>query len=214
MARTVMRRVLRGTVWAVKGLLALVALAALVAWPWSYGHPGKLTVTRWTVGAERVDLRGWYGGWGEGRVGMGRGGGTFSGKDLNWGRDWAASDGPGWVWKVWAGLTFWHPMEGDNAWGPFRWEAFEDAPAAPGFVAHRRELTLPCWLLALVAGAWPATSAAVLARRRRRVRRLARDGRCRRCGYDLRATPEAAGAGGRLMAVCPECGDETRGGKR
>jgi len=53
---------------------------------------------------------------------------------------------------------------------------------------------VPCWLLLLVFSAplwwrW---------HRRRRRGRLATAGRCRTCGYDLRATPDR----------CPECGAE------
>jgi hypothetical protein len=51
---------------------------------------------------------------------------------------------------------------------------------------------LPYWSAALLTAAPPAAWLAGRARRRRRVRA----GRCLRCGYDLRATPER----------CPECG--------
>lgn len=66
-----------------------------------------------------------------------------------------------------------------------------------------RVLWIPHWLLALAAGAWPAVSAALFVRRRRRLRRLALVGRCHRCGYDLRATPDPAGP---RLPACPECG--------
>jgi hypothetical protein len=85
------------------------------------------------------------------------------------------------------------------AWGPLRWSSHLSADAV---YAHRI-LRVPCWPPAMIAGAWPASSAALWARRRRRARRLVRAGCCGRCGYDLRATPEA---GGTLLAVCPECG--------
>jgi hypothetical protein len=54
------------------------------------------------------------------------------------------------------------------------------------------EVTVPFWMPAMVFGAWPAIATVWLVRRRRR----ARVGRCRQCGYDLRATRER----------CPECG--------
>lgn len=53
----------------------------------------------------------------------------------------------------------------------------------------------PCWMGVLVFGVMPAWRGVVWSRERRR-RALRRQGRCIRCGYDLRATP------GR----CPECG--------
>ena len=63
--------------------------------------------------------------------------------------------------------------------------------------AHRRDavLIVPLYLIAVVtfAGAMPAL---VAMRRWRRDRRLRAVGRCRYCGYDLRASPER----------CPECG--------
>jgi hypothetical protein len=65
-------------------------------------------------------------------------------------------------------------------------------------------IVVPCWLLACAAGAWPAASVALFVRRRRRAARRKRLNLCRRCGYDLRATPAAGGA---LLAVCPECGE-------
>lgn len=57
------------------------------------------------------------------------------------------------------------------------------------------EVLVPFWMLATVFAMLPAAHAAILVRRRRRRRRAA-DGRCVRCGYDLRASPER----------CPECG--------
>lgn len=54
---------------------------------------------------------------------------------------------------------------------------------------------VPYWSMVLVTALAPAWYAAGIARRARAARR-ARHGLCRRCGYDLRATP----------ARCPECG--------
>ncbi|HYO10192.1 MAG TPA: hypothetical protein VER17_14580, partial [Tepidisphaeraceae bacterium] len=51
---------------------------------------------------------------------------------------------------------------------------------------------LPCYLVALLTAALPATALV----RRRRARRRAGRGRCAGCGYDLRASPQR----------CPECG--------
>jgi len=89
----------------------------------------------------------------------------------------------------------------DAGWGPCRWahDTGKDHSESHDF----RVALFPLWLLALIAGAWPVGSLALLVRRRRRARRLLRSNRCRHCGYDLRATPDAAGP---RLAVCPECG--------
>ncbi len=43
-----------------------------------------------------------------------------------------------------------------------------------------------------------------------KARRRAERGLCVKCGYDLRATPEA---GGPLLERCPECGSDTKASK-
>jgi len=57
-------------------------------------------------------------------------------------------------------------------------------------------LNVPYWSLALSTALLPACWALA---KLRRHRRLLSDNRCRRCGYDLRASP----------ARCPECGQPT-----
>jgi hypothetical protein len=189
------RRVARWTAWGVKGVLLLVALAALVAWPCGHVHPGAASLSRWAVGTERAAGVAWFGGWGAGRIGVGRGWNAFSGQELTGAvRDRVASDGPGRKWEVRPGSMHWGRLDAGPPLGPFRWDAFEDA--RPGLAYGYRAFSLPCWLLAVVAGAWPLASVGLLIRRRSRARRIARAGCCRACGYDLRATP------GR----CPECG--------
>lgn len=58
---------------------------------------------------------------------------------------------------------------------------------------------VPCWAVALLAGALPA----VVVARWLRSRRRRRAGLCPNCGYDMRATPERGGA---VLDRCPECG--------
>lgn len=105
------------------------------------------------------------------------------------------------------GLRWGGGLEG---WG-FRWEtsAVDDPrqlgarPPNPYRVTAMRsmQVTVPWWFLMLVLAVAPAR----WAQRRRRERREAMmAGRCRGCGYDLRATPEQ----------CPECGLEAGSGSR
>jgi hypothetical protein len=157
-------------------------VAALVAWPWSYRRPGRVLYLRVTVEPSRMAGAWVAGQWGDGRLGVSWGGGTTSKIQFR-----RFLPDAGWTWEQHA-VAF----EERSAWGPFRWE-FADNHDGDS-VSERRGISLPCWLLALAAGAWPLTSVALLARRRRRLRR--RPGCCRRCGYDLRATPDR----------CPECG--------
>ena len=58
--------------------------------------------------------------------------------------------------------------------------------------APYRVFSAPYWFILIVTGAFPAAWWV----KRRRVRARRREGRCLRCGYDLRATP----------GKCPECG--------
>jgi hypothetical protein len=62
-------------------------------------------------------------------------------------------------------------------------------------VGHDRTLIFPNWV-PMVLLAIPPVFAIFKTRRSLRSRAMVRTGRCRRCGYDLRATPEH----------CPECG--------
>ena len=64
---------------------------------------------------------------------------------------------------------------------------------------HGHVVSIPLWMFPAALGAYPVLSlgweaARALTRNRRKMA-----GSCRRCGYDLRATPDR----------CPECGAKT-----
>ena len=99
-----------------------------------------------------------------------------------------------WTWPEWAGMgrngPEWAGLDrGRNAW--LGWHAEVSAGHPRG--AHDVYLFVPDWFLAAVCGVLPARAWRRGPAERHRQRTA---GRCRRCGYDLRATP------GR----CPECG--------
>lgn len=72
---------------------------------------------------------------------------------------------------------------------------------------HRVTLAVPAWFI-LLATAYPPLRWAWRRRREALLRRRRQRGRCRACGYDLRATPQVGGA---LLARCPECGTDVPG---
>ena len=206
MLRKIMRGMrwgLKGVLWTVKGVLLVIALGAVSVWPWSYGHPGSGRVVHWSMGSQHLEYRSVRGCWEAGRIGIGGERGPFLESSPN-------LDSPQWEWDATPGPSNWGRLDGVSSWGPLSWRSI--GFHAEGFVYGQRLLTFPAWLLALVAGAWPLTSIALLIRRRRRLRRMARTGCCRRCGYDLRATPVPPSSGGELLAACPECG--TRSGAK
>ena len=79
---------------------------------------------------------------------------------------------------------------------PWRWLGVYVERERPGAPARFRYFSVPHGLLVALTIVLPAWRAARLIDDRRRRTRLAA-GLCRRCGYDLRASPER----------CPECGD-------
>jgi hypothetical protein len=91
------------------------------------------------------------------------------------------------------GLHFYHHVAGPPG----------DFASASGFVFARspgyRSVGVPAWLVAAIF----AGIAYAVGRRR-----VTERGMCSACGYDLRAEPQG---GGKLLAVCPECGKETDG---
>jgi hypothetical protein len=91
------------------------------------------------------------------------------------------SSPPGPFFVLWA-----NDQSGRLGWLGFHYASWQ-SPVLTGWT-----IGLPHWLLALIAGALPGVRVAGSARRRYRKSR----GRCPKCTYDLRATPDR----------CPECG--------
>jgi hypothetical protein len=95
----------------------------------------------------------------------------------------------------------------DAEFGSPRWESLRVAQkqyvdenfrlvAPPRNIRARHDVTVRCRTLVLAAVVLPGVWLLAYWRRVHAARRLVRVGLCRRCGYDLRATPER----------CPECG--------
>jgi hypothetical protein len=173
-----LRRMVRWTLWAVKGVLALVAVAALVAWPWSYAQPARFQGRRWApaLKANRLDWLHVSVGWSGGRLGMEWYWRAYTGvtqDDI--GPDYGA---PRWTWELHPGSPWQGRGEGRTTWGPYGWE-FERFDWQTGLVETNRLAFLPCWVLALAAG-----RAGRKARRWRRAPSVARRPRRQRASPD------------------------------
>ncbi len=200
-----MRRIVRGVLWVVKGMLLVIALGALVLWPLGYRHEGVIELSRYTLRHERVEEVWFLVSWDGGQIGMCEGRWDYAGESLSEGRNQAAAHGVGWQWKVPPNTRWFITNHSTNhSLGPFRWSYY--TPKDRDESNTDRRAFLPCWLMASCAAIWPITSLTLLIRRRARRRRLARASCCTQCGYDLRATPQA---GGELVTRCPECGTAT-----
>jgi hypothetical protein len=92
----------------------------------------------------------------------------------------------GWDWNALASLPPSYADGGKTNRFGMTHESFTD-PAG-----RWRRIVFPTWLAALAFAPLPGIVLTRAIRRRRRVR----EGHCRKCGYDLRATPDR----------CPECG--------
>ena len=189
-----MRRIVRGVLWVVKGGLLVIALAALVVWPLSYRSIGILSISRWTLRPDNVETCCDFG-WVYGRMIVSVYDEKYPGRE----RPLVPQ---GWQWKTGSYVrSGWEEHSYETSWGPLRWHSA--TMRITGMTGTVRDARMSCWLLSLMAGAWPLTSLTLLLRRRARRRRLARTGCCKNCGYDLRATPQASG---KKLPRCPECG--------
>jgi hypothetical protein len=202
-----MRRFLGGARWIFKRVLVLIALTAAGLWILGIWHRGSLALHRYAVETERVDAMGFAGWFEEGRIGFGLWRDHYTEGWLVSGQQDAQSNGRGWHWKWedqrpgWIRSDFKYHL-GSVHWDNFGWRR-------TGIEAGRYVISAPNWLILLLAGAWPVYGLAGRLRSRLEARRRARMGRCRFCGYDLRATPAGDGA---LLEQCPECG--AIGGKK
>ncbi len=204
-----MRRLLFILLWIVKTVLLLFALAALVLWPVSGGRLMEVSAERYTMGPGWGEHRRYSAQCQDGRVVIGRYWGHASvGTWLPFIRDKVQSGGEGWRWDRGSRADTWYEGDWPGRWGPLRWDVTDDKD--PSDTSVLRVFAAPLWMLALLAGTWPLASITLMIRRRRRRKRAALVGCCKRCGYDLRATPSP---GGVLLGVCPECGAENGNAK-
>lgn len=197
-----MRRIAEILLWLVKGLLLATAFAALFVWTLTYARGYSITLVRIASHPDHEDSIGLVLASRGGRVGIADGHRKFIGQQLKGGHDLVTTYGAGWHWISERGAEWFVTDQSGHSFASVRWDDVKDA----GISSRAWFVSLPCWMLALLSGAWPAISLARLGRRQSRKRRLARVGSCLNCGYDLRATPTACGE---LLSRCPECGTAT-----
>jgi len=199
-----MRRIVRGVLWVVKGVLLAIALGALVLWPWSYENWGWISLSKSKLQIDRVEFFGGMLRWGGGCVGLGEWRGEWKGMRLGDGRKGMPQYRTGWDCCIESGTPWILTPRPDHPWHPFQYDTAIEIDPPLSYSTHNSYF--PLWLISLSTAAWPLTSLTLLLRRRARRRRLALTGCCTHCGHDLRATPHA---GGELVTRCPECGTAT-----
>lgn len=195
---TTVRRMVRKLLWFVKGVLLTVALAALTAWPFSLRSPGMLAFQHFTARDNGIERSGFRLGCYEGRIAFSQDQYWYTGywERKTGVRKQVNDRGTTWHMLVEPGTpSFAAPSIGDRALGPFRSGAsYVEPPGGSWYLEH--SYSLPCWLVASLTGIWPLSSLSLHLRRRAQARHSACTGRCHRCRYDLRATPDRY----------PECG--------
>jgi len=197
-----MRRIVRGFLWLIKSVLLAIALAAMVVSISSFWQWGWIKISRITLTSDQVEERKFIFNYEDGRIGVWEGRRLLTGEFMDYGRKMAEANGMGWQSKAGFITSEFAPSRWDHSFGPFRWSFF--VGKAPHDAGQIHSLSIPCWFVALLAGAWPLISLVLWNRRQRRRRLIRFQGCCAICGYDLRATPEPGGA---LLSRCPECGE-------
>src|SRR5436190_5171641 len=66
--RAMLRRIARWTMRGIKAVLAVIALAAMFVWPWSFARPGKAGLSCLTLEASTLREERWAVSWSSGRV--------------------------------------------------------------------------------------------------------------------------------------------------
>jgi hypothetical protein len=92
----------------------------------------------------------------------------------------------------WRGLGYWRTLVRFR----YSWLPNVTLPAIPELADSHFSVVVPYWVLVLLFTILPATRWRLAVHRRSKIKQM---GKCRRCGYDLRATPDR----------CPECGTVT-----
>ncbi len=191
-----MRKTLRIFFWMIKGLLLLIALAALVMWPVSCGRTMGVSAERFTAGPFAGERRWYTAECRDGRAVVNR----------HWRYAWGdpelasiraevESGGEAWHWYRGSAAYKWDAGAWPARWGPLRWR-FTDYNG-PDAISRYRVVAAPPWTIALVTGVWPALSYSLVAQRR--LRRSRAKGLCVKCGDDLRATPTPPADGGEVL---------------
>jgi hypothetical protein len=183
-----MRKALRILRAGIKVAFLLVALAALVMWPVSRGRWMQVALTRTlarpTVRPDLEDRRFWIGCW-DGHLIAG----------ARWDRwDEVGEAKTTWGWQTWSHKQNWDERAWTRHFGPLFWNTRDSTPPSESHMY--RAISVPCWLVIALIIAKPAAVMGSTFYRRARYRQAESEGRCKHCGYDLRATPER----------CPECG--------
>jgi len=199
-----MRRIVRGVLWVVKGVLLAVALGALVVWPWSYWRGAYFWTGRYSKNNDRIDYITYTAAWRDGRIIVSAARGFWIIPDEEDGESFRSKYKIGWMMESDPQSSAYATIPLDSSLGPIGWEIKDFHKSWRS--SRTYTASCPLWLVALLAALWPLTSLTLLLRRRARRRRLALTGCCKNCGYDLRATPHS---GGQLVTRCPECGTAT-----